>query len=279
MQAMFLQVLQQGPAGAMDDALGHAGGAGGIHDEERMIERQPDKCDLPRGAMRTEKILEQHGLGGLGKIGCRRQVRNDDNAHQAADSRRHRGYLLQAVDALAVVVVAVGGDEQLRLDLTETIEHALHAEVRRSRGEDRTDAGGGQHRHYGLGQIGQVGGDPVATLDAEIFQRRSELRHLAVQVVVGEPPCDLVLAAKDDGVRGAAVPQEILGIVETRLRKPAGARHPVAIFDHRGAAFADHPGVVPERAPELLGLRDRPAMESGVIGKRQAPLRPGLAHE
>jgi hypothetical protein len=37
-QLMFLQMLQQHPAVAMDDAFGHAGRAAGEHDEERVIE-------------------------------------------------------------------------------------------------------------------------------------------------------------------------------------------------------------------------------------------------
>ena len=39
-QLVLLQVLQQRAAGAVDDALGHAGRAGRIEDVERMVERQ-----------------------------------------------------------------------------------------------------------------------------------------------------------------------------------------------------------------------------------------------
>ena len=42
---VFLEMLQQRAPGAVDDALGRAGGAGGIEDVERMIERHPDKID------------------------------------------------------------------------------------------------------------------------------------------------------------------------------------------------------------------------------------------
>jgi tryptophanyl-tRNA synthetase len=43
----------------------------------------------------------------------------------------HLGILLQAIDRLAVVPVAIDADQHLRLDLAEAVEHALHAEIRR----------------------------------------------------------------------------------------------------------------------------------------------------
>ena len=44
-QLVFLQVLQQRAARAVDDALGHAGGAGGIKNVERVIEGQGGKLN------------------------------------------------------------------------------------------------------------------------------------------------------------------------------------------------------------------------------------------
>ena len=38
MQLVLFQMLQQGAADAVDDALGFAGGAGGVEDVERVVE-------------------------------------------------------------------------------------------------------------------------------------------------------------------------------------------------------------------------------------------------
>ena len=67
---------------------------------------------------------------------------------------------------LAGVAVAVGGDQHLRLDLAEAVEHALDAEIRRARRPDRAEARGGEHRDDRLRHVRQVAGDPVAGADA-----------------------------------------------------------------------------------------------------------------
>ena len=81
--------------------------------------------------------------------------------------------LVGDVDGLAVVVVAVAGDQHLRLDLAEAVEHALHAEVGRAGRPHRADRRRRQHADDALGHVGQDGGDPVAGADARLAQRRS----------------------------------------------------------------------------------------------------------
>jgi hypothetical protein len=58
LQLVFLDVLQQRAAGAMDDALGHTGGARGIHDVERMVEGQLLEADAPLVGMGGEEIRQ-----------------------------------------------------------------------------------------------------------------------------------------------------------------------------------------------------------------------------
>jgi hypothetical protein len=60
MQLVFLDVLQQGPAGAMHDALGYAGGTRRIHDVERMCERQLGELDALRGATGRDEVIQHH---------------------------------------------------------------------------------------------------------------------------------------------------------------------------------------------------------------------------
>jgi len=53
-----------------------------------------------------------------------------DHPLQRRQPRHHVAHLRAQVEPLAAIPVAVGGDEHTRLDLTEPIEHALHAEIR-----------------------------------------------------------------------------------------------------------------------------------------------------
>jgi hypothetical protein len=74
-----------------------------------------------------------------------------------------------------------------------------------------------------------------------------------------------VFTPENQRVSVIAAAQQVFGVVDPGLRKPACAGHPVAIFEHRRAAFAEHPAFVPDGGPEGLGLGDRPAPEAGVI--------------
>ena len=69
-------------------------------------------------------------------------------------------------EALARIAVAIAGDEHLWFDLTEAVEHALHAEIRRTGGEDRAYARGSEHGDNGFGTVRHEGGDTVALADA-----------------------------------------------------------------------------------------------------------------
>ena len=60
MQAVFLQVRQQYAARAMDDALGDAGGAAGIEDIQRVIERHRDKFGFAAGFV---EVVPQRDVG------------------------------------------------------------------------------------------------------------------------------------------------------------------------------------------------------------------------
>ena len=127
-QLVFLEVLQQHAAMAMDDALGHAGGAGGEHDEQRVIEGDPSEN---RGVFRVDRgqVVPLHRIGdgaGFRPLG---QIGHNHGLHQRRHFGDDLGILFQAVDLLAVVPVAVDADQHFRLDLPEAVEHALHAKV------------------------------------------------------------------------------------------------------------------------------------------------------
>ena len=72
-QHQLLQVLEQRPAGAVHHALGEAGGAGGVHDVERMVERQAVRrsATCTRAAVpRSSQFVPQHERPGQ-RLRCR----------------------------------------------------------------------------------------------------------------------------------------------------------------------------------------------------------------
>ena len=160
---------------------------------------------------------------------------------------RNLGHPGERVDALAVVPVAVSGNEHFGFDLAKAVEHALHAEIGRAGRPDGTDAGGREHRHHGLRQIGEISRNAVARLHAGGAQRLRQARNTCIQLRVRQALFDLVLTPEDHRIRAVAPAQQILGEIEARIRKPLGARHSIAVHQH--ALTADrslHARVLPQ---------------------------------
>jgi hypothetical protein len=74
---------------------------------------------------------------------------------------------LSAIEILAVEAIAVRCEQQLGLDLGETVDHCGGAELRCGGGPNRPDRYRRQQCHDRLGSIGQIGRNPIAGSDAE----------------------------------------------------------------------------------------------------------------
>src|SRR5205085_9562271 len=113
-------------AGTVDDAFRHTGRARGVEDVERVVE--PDR--LEGDFLRLEGLDEvvERGAG-------RRRLAEIVDHHAFVDAGQpigHLGGFRLAVEFRAVVDVAIGAEQYLRLDLPKAIEDALYAEVRRA---------------------------------------------------------------------------------------------------------------------------------------------------
>ena len=111
---------------AVDDRLRQAGRAAGVQDPERVVEGHgleveravggPEEAVLPAAAV---EVAEPH--------------------ERPADLRVDRVDDGAAVEVPAAVAVAVDGQQHLRLDLREAVDHRARAEVRRAARPDRAE--------------------------------------------------------------------------------------------------------------------------------------------
>ena len=125
-QADLLEVLQQRAADTVHDALGHARSARGVHNVERMVERQLLEAHLPfdgRG-----EILPAHRIGNGGRINGIRII----DQHHLFNRRQFMQYAFQfflGVEFLSFVKITIGGKNHFGFDLAEAVENAFNTEV------------------------------------------------------------------------------------------------------------------------------------------------------
>ena len=223
-----------------------------------MVEGKLREWNVPGGES-GDQIADAHGAGergqvresGLGNVG------HDHDFFQARQARRDLPHLAQRIVDPAVVVVAVGDEQQLGCHLAEAVDHALHAEVGRGRGPDRANAGRREHGDHRFRNIGQVAGDAVTGLHAKASQGLRQPRHLRIQIRMAHAAFDPVLTPEQDRRRIVAPAQKVLGKVEPRVREPPCPGHSVAADQHfRSLATGAHPRKSPQRRPELLRVLD-----------------------
>ena len=122
--------------------------------ERRLSRRARDERFVGSGA--------SHGRD----VGPVAQIRHDDDLLDTGNALRDFGDDPERVDLLRCVTITVGAEQHARLDLTKSIEDALHAEVGGARGPDRAQAGGGEHRDRRLWNIWHEAGHSITGRDA-----------------------------------------------------------------------------------------------------------------
>ena len=263
MEAERLEVLEHDAAVAVHDRLGQAGGARGVDDPQRMVERHRLEGERRRGSARSSAQPIAVGPRALRGGAEARDPHGGAQPGQAGGDLPHH---LDPVEDLAVVAVAVDRDEHLRLDLAEPVDHARRAEVRRAGGPDRAEARRGEEGDQRLGDVRHVRGDPVAPADAEPDQAGADPGDLLGAArrsvrVRRSPDSSRKITAVRPGSRGR---QRVRRVVDRRAREPAGAGHRPA--EHGPVpALAHDLEEVPHRRPELGGGVHRPAPQLVVV--------------
>jgi len=68
----------------------------------------------------------------VGNLCCLAEIRHDQSLFDAWERRQNLTQFLATTKLLAVIEITVTGNEHLRLDLTEAINHTLRSEIRRT---------------------------------------------------------------------------------------------------------------------------------------------------
>ena len=255
--------------GGVDDALGLAGGAAGVEDEEQVF-----------------------GVGRLGPAGVRLagdgvvppHVAALDHVHRRAGPLEH-DHLLDPADlgdgtvdvglerdGTAAAVAAVGGDDEAALGVLQAVGDRLAGEPAEDDRVGRADAGAGQHGHGRLGHVGQVDRHAVAPPHAQCLEAVGQPAHVGQQLAVGDlanlraAAGDRLALPQDGGLVAAALVdlhvQAVLGHVQLAVDEPLGVgRVPLQHAVER-LAPAERLGHV---GPEGVGVVDRLAVLPAVV--------------
>ena len=231
------------------DALRGPCGARRVHDPQWVIERQPFVSARRRRA--------------VGEVAPRHVVArgSEDGEHDHPGERRYTlhdpPHHIAAIVGDAAVDVAVGSDQELRLDLAEAVDDRRGTEVRRADGPDRTNRCGGEERHDRLGKVGKVGRHPVAPTypgPPQPRDRRSdELRQLAVR---DGDIFAIALGATHQRREIRIAGERSFCIVERGTRKPVGW-HRIGRHHRLGRREIDLEELG-NRRPEAADIVDRP---------------------
>ncbi len=208
----------------MQHALGFAGGAGGVEDEQRILG--------VHGLRRAVGGDVGHGLG----IG---QVATFLPAHRGAGTLdQHHGVDVRTLgqglvdiglerDALATAHALVGGDHHPAVGVEDAITQCLGREAAEYHRMDRTDAGAGQHGVGRLGDHRQVQADPVALLYPARLEHIGQAADVFVQLTIGDGlAVGGIVTFPDDGclvtAGGEVAIDAVVGDVELTTAEPAG---------------------------------------------------------
>ncbi len=263
-------MLEQDAALAVDDRLGQARRPRRVENPERVGERELGERQLPLALHRRQRG------GGVEPLrrGIRVQIGNDDRVPECRQLALQLGDRVAAIEVLAPVAVAVDGEQDLRLDLRETVDDGADAEVRRAARPRRADARAREEDLDRLGDVGQVADDPVAGLDAQLAQSRGDACDLRAQLAPGDLGSLAHLGLVDHRDRSVVAPAEdVLRVGQPRAGEPVGAGHLTAPQHPLVRALRLDLEEVPDRGPEGLDVVDRPLPEIVVAVEVHPPLR------
>ena len=282
-QTLECQGHQHGSAMAVHNGLGQPRGTTGVDNPQGMIKRQPKglkRCCL--GVVSSDARFEKFAAGSLANDAKRQaQVVLQNDMTQCWQRCTEFSHHSRAVKVAAPVTHAIAGNQNLRFNLFEAVQHRTDAHVRSANAPYRADADACQKRHHRLGRIGQISNNPVPRLHAVRLQIQRERSNLTAQLGPAQAPCgrgsQTLFVVTDDGrnagcMRGRHMPQHLLRIVDLCANKPPGMWHRCTITHHAMRAGRTQIKIVPDTLPERVQVGGGPAPQRIIRIKRQAAL-------
>ena len=179
-------------------ALGFAGGAGGVEDEERVLGVHDLGLTMRRSDRQRHQVVIPVVAAGFHVDLLAGAL---DHDHVLDDGRavdRFVGHLLE-VDRLAAQPGAVGRDQHSALRVLDAVGQGLFAKAAVDHGVHRAELGAGEHRDHQLGDAAHVDRHPVAFVHAHAAQDVGELVGLAIEPQVAVADLVARLALPDQG--------------------------------------------------------------------------------
>ena len=175
------------------------------------------------------------------------------------------------VDPSAIEAVAIATEQDLGFELAQARGGTLRRVVLSAARPDRSQGGGRQEGHHGIGNIRQIGAHPVAGAHPQAPQFGSHRPDAPRQFRPVDLRSGAVLVDADDGRSVTiTVPQHLIDIVQSHAGKPACGGHG-RISQHarvavEGADCGPDIEELPERPPESSRIVHRPLPERRVVG-------------
>ena len=281
MQNDFFQLIDEQASVRLHHALGLAGGPGGEHDDQRMRGGNLLVAEVTLIAA-LEESLPAQGVGGGGNGSV--YISGVMGVNHALHARHILGELSRFggdVKSFSFVVVGIGREEHLGLDLAEAIRGGLRADIRGAGAPDNTGCGCGEHGNNGFGEVGHIGGHSIAGFQTFGTQGFGDAENLGAQFAPGNDAALGIFTAEDEGGFIAfAFAQHILRVVQHGPGEPLGSGKFVEIVDNFVIGFGGlNLKELPELVPEEFRFFNTPIVKFAVILKLQSVPGFQLLHE
>ncbi|MNK28893.1 hypothetical protein D3C87_472780 [compost metagenome] len=177
--------IQQVAGGGVQHALGLAGGAGGVQDEQRVFGVHPLRLALRR--LCVHHVVEPAVARGLHVHRTAGVAHHQHRLHRGGTGQlQGRIHVGLERDSAATAQAFVGGDDQLAAAVDHPVGDRVRRKATKHHRVHRADARAGEHGHGGIDDHRQVDGDPVALLHAEVAQRIAQTAHALMQLAIGD---------------------------------------------------------------------------------------------
>ena len=171
-----------------DDALGQAGGAGGVEDVERV--GGGDRHGVGRGDIDDDVVpVAPRGSRGLGKRFVRELIvprGHDDRTRGVLGQLERLGDHREVRHLAGRLDAAMAGDDDLGPGVVDADGQLGCGESAKDDGVDGSEAGAGEHGDRGAGDHRHVDDHAVAFADALGCQRSGERGDLLLELGVGD---------------------------------------------------------------------------------------------